>query len=637
MIRIRVVLLFLTYCIALLGFIPLFPYIEIGPRILFAAAFAAGIVADYRSRHPGTAVTTLCSILFFVYYGLQFGRDNIIAPAANAIILLLGVRLVGDKSGRNYLQIYVLALMALAASSLYNLDAVFLVYLLVQLVLISVSMVLLTFHGKDPRMNVSRTGMKKILSAALLIPLATIPLTVLFFIILPRTQYPLWQFVQHASANVSGFSEKIEPGSASATASAKVVAFRAESQRLEQDRLYWRGIVLNQIMGDTWVRNEPPSGEHAVVRGGAVIRQTIYPEPSRSRYLITLNIPRQVTGTRTVQSGDQVFVKAYRSQRRIGYTVESVPGSRIGLAMDIRRNFYLKLPTGISPRMEKLAGDLKRGSRDQGQLLARLRDFYTKAGFTYLTSGMPTGSSSIDTFLFERRRGNCELFAVSAATLLRMCDVPTRLVGGYLGGDYNPLGGYYAVTEDMAHVWLEVYREGEGWVTVDPTRWAVNGVRSGEGDSQAFGRQVRMYLDLFGYYWNRAVITYDLESQISLADRAGRTLKTLTFGDMKLPFALLTIVAAVMGTVTFFRRRRRKTSEEKILAEFFRLVDKRYGFVGEPGTFGLFELANYTGDVLVKQFVVIYGEAVYHDRPLTALQIEQLKHILSQIKQWSCR
>ncbi|GAB7026081.1 transglutaminase TgpA family protein [Geotalea toluenoxydans] len=630
MIRIRIPLLFLTFCIALLGFIPLFPYIEPAPRFLFLAAFAAGILADYRNRYPAASITTLVSILFFAFYMVQFSRDNVLSPAANAIILLLGVRLISEKSGRNHLQVFVLALIALAASSLYSLDAVFLVYLLVQLVLITVSMVLLTFHGKDPQMNISRPGMKKILTSSLLMSLAIIPLTVFFFLILPRTQYPLWHLVQKPSAKVTGFSDKIEPGTAS-TAAAKIVAFRAESSRVEQSQLYWRGIVLNQIAGNTWSRIEPPAGEVSRVKAGPTIRQTIYPEPSQNRYLITLNIPRQLSGTRAIASRDLVFYKSYQSQRRISYSVESIMGDRIGVVGGIHHKFYLKLPTGISPRMKNLASDLRRQSRDHHQLLSRLEDFYRGKSFIYLTSDLPTGSSSIDTFLFDKRSGNCEFFAVSAATLLRLAKVPTRLVGGYLGGEYNPIGRYYTVTEDMAHVWMEVYLAGEGWVTVDPTRWAVNTVRSSDAGRQGMMRQLQAYLDLFGYYWNRAVITYDLESQISLAGAASRNLKQLKIADLKIFVVLLVVVAAVVFA-RLISTKRVKTREERLLSDFLRIVGKQYPLTKEPGTFGLYELADETGDPWVKHFASIYGEAVYHEQPLTVQQIKQLEHILSLLE-----
>lgn len=632
MIRIRIVLLLLAYCIALLGFIPLFLYLDSLPRLLFVSAFAAGMFADYRHRYQAAIVTTAISLLFFIYYGLQFNRNNVVGPVSNIIILLLGVRLLSEKTVRNHLQIYVLAMIALAASSLYSLDAVFLVYLLVQLMLITVSLVLLTFHGKDSQMNLSRTAMKKVLSAALLMPLVTIPLTVFFFVILPRTQYPLWQFMQKPTEKVSGFSEKVEPGASPTTAAAKTVAFRAESSRLGEDQLYWRGIVLNQVVGDTWVRAEPPSGEFGRIVAGPAVRQTIYPEPSHSRYLVTLNIPQELTGLRITSSRDLIFSSFYKLQRRISYTVASVPGKTIPVAGKIHRNFYLKRPTGISPRMEALARELKRGNKDDLKIITALGDYFKRSGYTYLTSSMPTGSTSIDTFIFDQRRGNCELFAVSAATLLRLAGLPTRMVGGYFGGDYNPIGGYYTVTDDMAHVWLEVYLTGEGWVTVDPTQWSVNGVRNDRSHQEQLLRQFRMYLDLLGYYWNRAVITYDLEKQISLAQAANRNLKELKLSSLKVPLVMMLIVMAVIAVAPFIRTSMKKTTEEKLLSEFFAVVSKRFALSAPLGTVGLFELAEETGNPLVQRFVALYGETIYKGRKLTSDQREELVSILSQIR-----
>jgi len=52
--------------------------------------------------------------------------------------------------------------------------------------------------------------------------------------------------------------------------------------------------------------------------------------------------------------------------------------------------------------------------------------------------------------------------------ILRSVGIPTRLVGGYLGGTYNPTGDYVQVRQMEAHVWLEVWL-GQGWQRIDPT------------------------------------------------------------------------------------------------------------------------------------------------------------------------
>ena len=66
--------------------------------------------------------------------------------------------------------------------------------------------------------------------------------------------------------------------------------------------------------------------------------------------------------------------------------------------------------------------------------------------------------------------------AASAATtprpssaLMRAAGVPARVVTGYLGGEWNPIGGYFVVRQSDAHAWAEVWLAGRGWTRVDPT------------------------------------------------------------------------------------------------------------------------------------------------------------------------
>lgn len=69
--------------------------------------------------------------------------------------------------------------------------------------------------------------------------------------------------------------------------------------------------------------------------------------------------------------------------------------------------------------------------------------------------------------------------------MLRSQGVPSRLVVGYLGGDFNVVGRYYQVREKHAHVWVEAYLEADqippayfgfeslqregAWLRLDPT------------------------------------------------------------------------------------------------------------------------------------------------------------------------
>ena len=53
--------------------------------------------------------------------------------------------------------------------------------------------------------------------------------------------------------------------------------------------------------------------------------------------------------------------------------------------------------------------------------------------------------------------------------MMRAAGVPARVVTGYLGGEWNPVGGYLIVRQSEAHAWTEVWLDGQGWTRIDPT------------------------------------------------------------------------------------------------------------------------------------------------------------------------
>src|ERR1039457_4650646 len=118
MVRISALLDILAYCIALLGYAPLSPFLEAVPRFILPAALIGGLFANRKGWRLRDPVPTTVSILFFVFYLARFSRENIVGPAVNLLIVLLAVRLISEKKSRHYLQIFALSLFSLAGSSL---------------------------------------------------------------------------------------------------------------------------------------------------------------------------------------------------------------------------------------------------------------------------------------------------------------------------------------------------------------------------------------------------------------------------------------------------------------------------------------------------------------------------------------
>lgn len=108
--------------------------------------------------------------------------------------------------------------------------------------------------------------------------------------------------------------------------------------------------------------------------------------------------------------------------------------------------------------------DLKLSDHEK---LKHLNRIFSGRGFQY--SLTPPRYDSLESFLLSGNSGYCSHFASSYAYLARLIELPTRLVTGYLGGEINPYDDSIIVRELDAHVWVEVFLKGKGWVRVDPT------------------------------------------------------------------------------------------------------------------------------------------------------------------------
>jgi len=206
--------------------------------------------------------------------------------------------------------------------------------------------------------------------------------------------------------------------------------------------------------------------------------------------------------------------------------------------------------------------------------------------FTYTLEPPLLGRHSVDEFLFDTRAGFCEHFSSAFVVLMRAAGVPARVVTGYLGGEYNPLGNYLIVRQSDAHAWSEVWIENRGWVRVDPTN-AVSPARADSGIAAALPNSLllprgvrgggnalmhRMALtwDSIANGWNQTILGYNLEAQRAMLYRAGFD------GDTLRTLATLLVVATCIATlllvlVTLTNRRR---TREPALAAYRQFCDK---------------------------------------------------------------
>lgn len=197
--------------------------------------------------------------------------------------------------------------------------------------------------------------------------------------------------------------------------------------------------------------------------------------------------------------------------------------------------------------------------RDLAELLTRrLRTFrYTLEN--------PSGSAAdpIADFLFNTRAGHCEYFASSLALMLRSRGVFARVVNGYRLGPWSPEGGYFLVTQNEAHSWVEYFDPEAGfWRVADPTPPAP------PNDALISGLMgsIQRWADAIRFQWDRHVVRFSGEDQALGFDWVGTKITAIgkphswSFKRMKgsvpsLPATLLALLIFVAITGMLLRTR----------------------------------------------------------------------------------
>jgi hypothetical protein len=114
--------------------------------------------------------------------------------------------------------------------------------------------------------------------------------------------------------------------------------------------------------------------------------------------------------------------------------------------------------------------------------------------------------------------------------------VPARVVTGYQGGEWNPIGGYLLIRGSDAHAWVEVWEDGRGWVRVDPTAVVAperlhRGILDLLPDAGtvpqrllhqfAWLQQGRQAWDALDAWWSTRVVGFNYGSQLRLLQGLG--------------------------------------------------------------------------------------------------------------------
>ena len=545
------------------------------------------------------AAVTLAAIFF------SYGSLKGVEPGVSLLVVLMSLKILEAHTTREFQVMVMMAWVLCLCGFFLSQDFAVALCLLAAFALLLVA--LIQFHrGSSPGAFWPPLGVTcKLLAQAT-------PLILLLFLLFPRINTGFRFEIRNLRSAVSGFSNRLSPGSIASLANSSDIAFRAEfpdRKTRPPGAMYWRGVVMWHCEGMEWrapYTPTPISHSGRQFPSGKEIRQRITIAPHGARWMFALDRPFEAPPDALLTRGNYLWsFQPIRKARR--YDVISSPEVTGKELQPHDRKEALELPASISPTVRELAQSWITQNSDPRATVNSALQFFRTQGFRYSLSPGEYKKNDLDQFLFHRRVGFCEHYATSFATLMRLAGIPARVVVGYLGGEYNDLGRFFLVRQADTHAWCEVWLPDSGWTRVDPTSVVAPGrasldlnsflerrAASGETETRrgafvtelarsAIFTNIRLAWETLNYEWDTRLIGFDADVQEALLASVGianRGPVLLIIEILVVPAALLVIYAGWMQLRTRSRADRVKALYERFCRKAARLGVRRNPWEG---------------------------------------------------------
>jgi transglutaminase-like putative cysteine protease len=426
--------------------------------------------------------------------------------------------------------------------------------------------------------------------------LYALPLAIIFFLFFPRLPGAFWSLSSDDSA-ITGLADQMSPGSIARLTESDEPALRARftGDLPPAHERYWRGPVLHDFDGFSWRRHRgSPAGPDAVHFRGRVYRYSLTLEPNSHRTVVALELADPAGAPFAQFTDDFQLLSRHPLTQPQSFEFSSYPQAlRGGELSPEARSMDLALPAERNPRARELALRLRAAAADDGAFVRSVLNYLRDGGFVYTTTPQLLGPDSVDDLLFRTRQGFCGHYASAFVDLMRAGGVPARVVTGYLGGAWNPIGGYLLVRQADAHAWAEVWLSGRGWVRADPTAMVAPdrlnrellqfGAGAGGpgfrlGGASEWMTTLLQSWDALNAWWQDEVIGFNFARQLNLADWLG-------FGDrdwQTLAIALGAGMSAWLVWIAWSLRRLARAARPDALERAWRRIDQRLRRAGHP-------------------------------------------------------
>jgi len=374
------------------------------------------------------------------------------------------------------------------------------------------------------------------------------------FVVMPSLS-PFWKLPQQ-KVTPTGISDSMTPGDIANVAKSSRLAFRAEfsgDKKPPHAELYWRVLTMEEFNGKTWRQSDSKkwtqnkqtktlnsflvnTSTQAWSEKATLGNYSIVAEPNQQPWLYSIGTSTS-DDSNIYLTRDNRLIRNTKVTQRIKYSATQYSQyNKNALALtqeDIANN--VKLPSFGLSRTQVLSDELWQQANGDAERYNRvILEYLATSGFQYSLSPPTLSGDHIDNFLFDVKVGFCAHFASAHAVLLRLKNIPARIITGYHGGEYNPNGNYFNIYDSSAHAWVEFSSDNKQWQHADPTS-VVSPLRISEGLEQALNvfdetndsnlnivkqtpwlNTLRQHLQSLDYYWTVFVLDFDQQKRDNL-------------------------------------------------------------------------------------------------------------------------
>jgi len=531
---------------------------------------------------------TLTVIVLLAATAKQMGLLN---AMVNLLLLGYGLKFIELNKQRDAMVLPLVGLLCVCVMFIYNSD---ISSAMIGLCLLILNLsVLVAVFAPSLRLTKQLTLSLKIIGLS-------IPLTAVLFVVMPQLA-PLWQMPSAKNAT-TGLADSMSPGDIARLGQDDTLAFSVtfDDRPPSPEQLYWRALVMEDFDGRRWQQSELTRVEQRLqqanyrqsnpINATDGISYQVIAKASNQSWLFGMAKPTS-SDDGVIETADFNLLSSKPLVSSKAYNVTSYPSLMANAELSsLQQQINLMVPSGTNPKTKQWVSKL-RGQYSNQALIDYVLRYFNQNSYSYTLTPPLLGRKSVDDFLFTTQQGFCAHYASAFALIMRYAGIPSRVVAGYLGGEWNSDVGYLNVYQYDAHAWNEVWLAGRGWVRVDPTA-SVAPERVEQGLVQSLDNQqdflsdsalslakyrkvawlnaLRIKLANAQYYWSRWLLGYDKNKQNQLLSLI---LGQLT--PMKLVLFTISCLLLVSGWLLFAGgfRFKRLTLQQKVDRQYMEVVN----------------------------------------------------------------